>query len=101
MVETLLFVNITKKKIIVTTLLIVVISLVLEIWSLNRLATFGDQIVKFESATADLSLENQMLENEIAKRSAFKTISEAANSIGFKRTTHVEFVSPPTVAYNN
>ncbi len=52
-----------RKKILIVVCLIVIPVVVLEIWSVNRLATYGVQISELERSKDRLKLENQILEN--------------------------------------
>jgi hypothetical protein len=100
MLEILQSIHLTRKKSAGIVIAIVIIGALFEIWTLNRLATFGDQIAKFEQASLDLKLENQILENEIAMRSAFQAVNSESSQLGFKRISQIDFIRPSTVALN-
>lgn len=73
-------------------MLIVIPVIVLEIWSLNRLSTYGEQISSLEKTKASLKLDNQILENEIAQKSSLRIMENISKSYGFKNISKVEYV---------
>lgn len=81
-----------NKKTIVTIILVIIAVVVLEIWSVNRLASFGHQISKLEQTKLDLILENQVLENQIAKESSLQEAETKANYLGFSKVKNVEYI---------
>ncbi len=72
----------------------------LEIWSVNRLSTLGVEINKMENTAAALKLENQVLENEIAKRSALSQIGKNAQALGFVKVKTRTQIQSPYLALN-
>lgn len=80
-----------KKKFIITLLLLLIPFVVLEIWSLNRLSTLGEQINTLEKTKQALILENQLLENEISKYSSLKEILKKATLFGFEKSNNIEY----------
>lgn len=91
----------TRKKILIFLGLILLIVAVLEIWSVNRLATFGEQINKLERSKAALKLENKLLENEIAKYSSLSEAQKYAPHLGFENTKKVEYLTDFGLALNH
>lgn len=83
----------TKRKVILFSLLILLPLVIIEVWSVNRLSTFGEQIVQFEKIKSSLKLENQLLENEISKKSALSNIEREAKAYGFEKITKVEYLT--------
>lgn len=81
-----------RKKFIITLLLLLIPFVVLEIWSLNRLSTLGEQINTLEKTKQALILENQLLENEISKYSSLKEVSKKATLFGFEKSNNIEFL---------
>lgn len=91
----------TRKKILMFFGLILLIVAVLEIWSVNRLATFGEQINELERSKAALKLENKLLENEIAKHSSLSEAQKYVPHLGFQTTMKVEYLSDFGLALNH
>lgn len=69
-----------------------------EIWAVNRLATFGDKIQELTSAQASLELENQVLQNSIAQKASLLSVSKQAGSYGFDNVKNFEYVKPINLA---
>lgn len=80
-----------RKKFIITLLLLLIPFVVLEIWSLNRLSTLGEQINTLEKTKQALILENQLLENEISNYSSLKEILKKAVIFGFEKSKNIEY----------
>lgn len=81
-----------RKKIIGLIMLIVAGVVVLEIWMVNRLATYGEQLSKLEEIKGSLITENELLENEIAEKSSLVHLEEKAKSEGFSPIKALKFV---------
>lgn len=80
--------------------LIILIVAVLEIWSVNRMATYGAEITKLEHSKSVLKLENQLLENEIAQRSSLTNIERYRIYLGFEKVKKIEQVKDFGLALN-
>ena len=87
-----------NKKLIGLSLLIILPLVVLEIWSINRLATLGVDINKMNATASSLKLENQVLQNQIAKRSSLETIDNNAKALGFQNIKSVQKVTASNLA---
>lgn len=81
-----------KRKFVILLALVLIPLVILEIWSLNRLSTFGDQINKLEKTKQSLLLENQLLENQISKYSSLLEIEEKSKYYGFDKSPEVEYL---------
>lgn len=93
--------NYTKKKAVRWLRLILVIFLglfFLELWSVNRLSTYGDKIQELKQAQASLELENLTLENQIASDLSLLTIEEKAAKLGFSSVKNLEYIKPVSIA---
>ena len=64
----------------------------LEIWMVNRLATYGEQLSKLEEIKGKLLTENELLENEIAAKSSLSHLGEQARSEGFVPIRNIEVI---------
>lgn len=89
-----------KKKIPFLILLAFLIGVVTEVWAANRLSTYGEQIAKITQETQQLTLENQLLENEIAQKSSFNQVEKHAKILGFEEIQHVQYLQPLDLAYS-
>lgn len=90
--------SLVRKKIIILTLVTITLVAILEIWSVNRLSTYGEEINKLEKTRLALNLENQLIQNEIAKYSALIEIEDYAKFLGFERIHNLEYFKPLDLA---
>jgi hypothetical protein len=74
---------------------------VLTIWSMNRLATVGEQIAQLERTKNAIQLENELLEKKIAERKSLAEIDEASQKLGFGKIQTIEYVSDNGIALNH
>lgn len=73
---------------------------ILEIWLVNRLSTYGEEISKMQYASQSLSRENQILKNEIDKKGSLHKNLTLAGSVGFEPVKEVFVVKSPGIALN-
>lgn len=92
--------SVNKRQLIVGMSLALLFVAVLEIWALNRLSTFGEQIVRIEQSSSQLKVENQLLENRIAEKSSLKEISELSRSLGFASASKIQYLRVDAIAFN-
>lgn len=90
-----------RKKVIFSLAVIIVLTVILEIWAVNRLADLGSQITRIEQNKEALLLENQLLENEIATKMSLKDISLKAQNLGYERIVKVEYLEDHNLALVN
>ena len=69
------------------------VGVVLEIWTTNRLATYGEQTAKFEESKFRLQLENQILTNEIAQKSSLLELEKQSAKLGLSRIQKIEYLN--------
>lgn len=90
-----------RKKILIVVSLVIIPVVVLEIWSVNRLATYGVQISELERSKDRLKLENQILENKIAEKSSLLIIEAMAKKYGYSKAQNVEYLKLSGLALNS
>lgn len=92
-----------RKKIIGLILLVVAGVAVLEIWMVNRLATYGEQLSKLEEIKGSLTTENELLENDIAEKSSLSHLGEKAKAEGFIPIKTLKYVKETAqdIAFGN
>lgn len=88
-----------KKKISLFILMIFLVGMVVEVWAANRLSTYGEQIAKITQETQQLTLENQLLGNEIAEKASFNQVEQHAKILGFEEIQHVQYLQPLDLAF--
>lgn len=72
--------------------------LMLEIWMTNRLSTYGSKIEEMKEAQAKLTLENQVLENQVAQKSSLLSLESKAGQLGFNSIKNPEYYHPASLA---
>lgn len=87
-----------RKRILISLVIALLTLIILEIWSVNRLATFGADLSKIEQARQDLTIENQILEDQIAKASSLQEVSKDAQVIGFGNFSNFSYLNLPSLA---
>jgi hypothetical protein len=87
-----------KKRIFLIIFILIIPAVVLEIWSVNRLATLGSKINTLEQTKAALTLENQVLENQIAQKSSLAEIEDSSKQLGFQKIKSVTYLGPDNLA---
>ncbi len=90
-----------RKRIIIFIILLLIPLIILEIWAANRLSNYGSKISKIEESKAQLVLENEILENEIAQKSSLKEIENQAQNLGFENKQTVVYLKPQDLALNH
>lgn len=80
------------KKIIVLTLGILLTLTLVEIWVSNTVVVYGEKFEKLAVLQKNLLIENQILENEIAKDSSLHNISSKSAQLGFSPTQSIQYI---------
>jgi hypothetical protein len=88
------------KKVLIVGFLIFALVVFLEMWSVNRLSSYGAKLSQLTQTETSLRLENTILEDELAKRSALSNVSPMANQFGFRDNPVSDYIKPDTVASN-
>lgn len=71
---------------------IIVVIFILEIWAVNRLSTSGYKIQEIKVSQAELSLENQLLKNEIAQLISLNFLASKVKEYGFIPSHDIEYL---------
>lgn len=82
-----------RKKIIIFASILIILVTVVEIWAVNRMATFGSQTAKLEEAKNQLQMENLILEKEIAEKASLLEVQKQAESLGFSKVKDVQYIN--------
>lgn len=80
------------KKIIGLTLGLLFVLTLIEIWVSNTVVVYGEKFEKLAAMQKNLAMENQILENEIAKNSALTNISSKSAQLGFSSLQSVKYI---------
>lgn len=63
-----------------------------EIWASNTVVAYGDKFAKLSTLSKTLSLENQILENEIAKQAALISVASKSADLGFSQPQSIQYI---------
>ena len=66
--------------------------IVLEVWAVNRLSAYGEQLSKIDLSLSRFNLENSILKNEIAARSSLKEQEKISKNLGFEHISKIEYL---------
>ncbi len=80
------------KKYISLTLGTLLILMLVEIWVSNNIITYGDKLKRLSDLTKTINMENQILENEIAKNKSFQNISSKSAELGFSAPESIQYI---------
>lgn len=80
-----------KKVSIILTICMIFLILV-EIWMNNRQVVYGGKFEEMSRLQQSLKLENQILENEIAKEASLINIASKSASLGFSKPKKVSYL---------
>lgn len=81
-----------KKKYIGIIIGCLFVLMLVEIWANNNVVTYGEKYEKLSSLAKTLSLENQMLENEIAKEVSLSNVASKSAELGFTRPESIQYI---------
>lgn len=81
-----------SKKYIVLSMFGLLSLVMLEIWVSNSTITFGEKFESLQSIRKHLVLENQILENQIAKDSSLTSVASSSASLGFSKPVSIEYI---------
>lgn len=62
---------------------LVILMITVEVWLVNRLSSYGNEIEELSRMEGKIKLENHLLINEIAGRSSLSQVEKKAAGIGF------------------
>ncbi len=80
------------KKYIVLTLFCLLTLTVVEIWASNTVVTYGDKFESLSKLSKSMEMENQILENVIAKDSSLNNIASKSSQLGFIKTESIQYI---------
>lgn len=66
--------------------------MLLEIWASNNIVTYGEKFEKLSMLQKSLSLENQVLENNIAKQEALSNLASKSAELGFSSPESIQYI---------
>lgn len=66
--------------------------ILVEIWVNNNVIVYGEKFEKLSSIQKTLSLENQILENEIAKQTSLGNVASKSSELGFSSPESIQYI---------
>ena len=66
--------------------------MLIEIWVNNIMIAYGERFAKLTNAEKNLLMENQILENEIAKRLSLTNLASESAQLGFSAAQSILYV---------
>lgn len=63
-----------------------------EIWINNNSLMYGDKLQKLISLAKTITLENQILENEIAKQQSLNNVASQSAELGFALPESIQYI---------
>lgn len=81
-----------KKKYIFFVAVCLFILILVEIWSSNIVASFGENFASTSQLKQALIMENQILENEIAEYASLSKVASESAKLGFSRPQSIQYI---------
>jgi hypothetical protein len=66
--------------------------MLVEIWVSNNVVTYGEKFDKLSLLARSLALENQILENEIAKSISLNEVASKSAELGFSQPQSIQYI---------
>lgn len=81
----------SKKYILLLSVSLLILVLA-EIWVNNTLLIYGDKFDNLSATRHYLNMENQILENQIARENSLENLSSKSAELGFLKSEDVEYI---------
>lgn len=81
-----------SKKYIVLSIFGILSLVVIEIWVSNTTVTYGEKFESIQNVKKSLTLENQILENEISKNSSLSSVASESLDLGFSKPSSIKYI---------
>ena len=81
-----------SKKYIGLTILSLIFLTTLEIWASNTVVAFGEKFDNLATLKKTLQMENQILENDIARHSSLNNVASQSASLGFSKIESIQYI---------
>ncbi len=66
--------------------------IIIEIWANNTIITYGEKFERLSALAKGLEMENQILENEIAKQASLTNIASKSAKLGFSSEQSIQYI---------
>lgn len=81
----------SKKYILLATISFLMLMLI-EIWASNNVVAYGEQLEQLSMIAKKLSMDNQLIENEIAKEQSMDNIASKSAELGFSQAESIQYI---------
>lgn len=81
-----------SKKYIALTVVGLLFLTILEIWVNNTVVTYGEKFESISNLERVLSMENQILENEIAGSVSLRSLASKSAELGFSKAESIQYI---------
>lgn len=81
-----------SKKYLVTLIACLFILMLAQIWASNNVVEYGERFEKLSVLKKNLTMENQILENEIAKHRSLTDIASKSAELGFSEPQSIQYI---------
>ncbi len=71
---------------------ILFVLMLMQIWVNNSVVEYGEKLQKLSSLSKTLSMENQILENEIAKEQSLANVASKSAELGFFQPESIQYI---------
>lgn len=65
---------------------------IIEIWASNTVIAYGEKLENLTLLEKNLKIENQLLENEIAKNSSLQVVASKSSQLGFTPVKSIQYI---------
>lgn len=63
-----------------------------EIWASNNVVEYGEKLEKLSLLSKTLTMENQILENEIAEKMSLNHVASKSAELGFSQPESIQYI---------
>lgn len=81
-----------SKKYIALSMVGLFVLMLVEVWAGNNVVAYGEKFEKLSTLQKTLNLENQILENEIAKKKSLNNIASKSGELGFSEPQSIQYI---------
>lgn len=81
-----------SKKFALCILFCLFILTLVQIWVSNTIVSYGEKFENLSTLKQTLNMENQILENEIAKNNSLINLSTKSSELGFRKVTSIQYI---------
>ena len=81
-----------SKRLVVSVAACLLVLILAEIWVSNTVITYGEKFEKLSNLQETLKTENQILENEIAKKTSLSSLATKSAELGFLKLQSIQYI---------